>query len=808
MIFNTKQEEKQIIHSIPLPAMSDYSDDVVVKTGESIHITDINQKKIYGRLQNYAPETGIFAIQQIENSDLDTIENKNIKMISFPLNRKYHKSKEKPHTASQGFMMPAKLQKFTVEFNDGDVLEGETRGLRVDMNGIFLFPSHDTDFYHIIYLNRSMVKRYNIGPKLGEVLVEDSVVTEEGVQEGLAVQADERQKPIGEYLRSRAVVTAMDLESALDRQKSFPNMRLGVILTSENLITDEQLNLALEEQKKNKKKPLGEILVDKGLVTRDEIQISLAKKMGIPFVDVNLFDIDEEALRLVDESVAEQYNVLPLYHFDGKLAVALENPMDSQVLDAVRFQSNCIVEPVMGNSEEIAKVISESYSRLNIIDMDDDFLDEDEFEEELDESAASDNVVVKLVNKIILDAYNKGASDIHIEPYPGQKMTQVRIRRDGVLSNHVKIPASLRTAVVARIKIMAGMNISERRRPQDGKINFRKFSRHKFELRVATLPTSEQLEDVVIRILASGEPLSISEMGFDESTYKNLDRLIHTPYGLFLTCGPTGSGKTTTLHSILKELNTAERKIWTVEDPIEITQPGLRQLQVAPKIDVTFASAMRAFLRADPDVIMVGEMRDEETIKIAIEASLTGHMVFSTLHTNSAPESINRLLEMGMDPFNFGDALVGVLAQRLTRRLCKHCKEQYTATEEEVDELLAEYCQDMISVGMSDDEITSMKQLTLTRWREIQDSDQSGLELYRAKGCRECGDTGYAGRLGIYELLVNSEALNHLIITKGSVTEIKRQAIKEGMLTLKQDGINKVIQGITDISQIRRVCSS
>jgi type II secretory ATPase GspE/PulE/Tfp pilus assembly ATPase PilB-like protein/chorismate-pyruvate lyase len=804
MIFGIQKEEKKPIKTIPLPPMSEYTEDVLVYPGETIIISTMNAQKISSHFHYYSPDDALVTFSQNNESSLETIDASKIKILTFPQNRKYRKSKNIGSNKGSSLLIPAKLQSFSIIFKDGDKLEGETRGFRVDLNGIFLFPSYDVSLYHIIFISRNAIKNYNIGPKLGEVLLNDSVATEEHINESLKTQEEERNLPIGEYLRKKAVVTAMDLEKALEQQKTFPNMRLGEILLNEKLINDEQLGMALSEQKENKRMPLGEILVKNGLVTRDEIQISLAKKLGIPFVDVEKFDIDDEALRMVKEETAEIYNVLPLYHFEGRLAVAIENPMDFTALDAIRFQTNCTVEPVMANRQEITRLVKESYSRIHLIDMEDEEELED-VEEELDESAASDNVVVKLVNKIILDAYNKKASDIHIEPYPGQKMTKVRIRRDGVLSDYVKVPASMRNAIVARIKIMAGMNISERRRPQDGKINFGKFSRHKFELRVATLPTSEQLEDVVIRILASGEPLPVAKMGFDSATEEKLKKLINTPYGLFIACGPTGSGKTTTLHSILKELNTVERKIWTVEDPVEITQPGLRQLQVAPNIDVTFASAMRAFLRADPDVIMVGEMRDVETIKIAIEASLTGHMVFSTLHTNSAPESVNRLLQMGMDPFNFGDALVGVLAQRLTRRLCSKCNEEYVPAEEEIDELLSEYSQDYLSVGIEEDEINKYLKATREQWFS---KYPDGIKLHRAVGCNECNETGYAGRLGIYELLVNSEAITHAIVTRASGAEIKLIAIRQGMLTLKQDGINKVIDGITDINQIRRVCSS
>src|SRR6187455_393178 len=311
-------------------------------------------------------------------------------------------------------------------------------------------------------------------------------------------------------------------------------------------------------------------------------------------------------------------------------------------------------------------------------------------------SAAADNELVKLVNKVIVDAYNQGASDIHIEPYPGKAKTEIRFRKDGSLGPYIEIPATYRAALAARLKIMCDLDISEKRRPQDGKIKFKKFGPLDIELRVATIPTTGGVEDVVMRILAAGEPIPLDKLGVLPLNMERLKGCISKPYGLFFVCGPTGSGKTTTLHSVLGSLNTVDTKIWTAEDPVEITQKGLRQCQMNPKAGLNFANAMKAFLRADPDIIMVGEMRDKDTTSIGIEASLTGHLVFATLHTNSAPESIIRLLDMGMDPFNFADALLGILAQRLAKRLCK-CKVPHVATPEEVSALIDEYCAELLN---------------------------------------------------------------------------------------------------------------
>ncbi|MBM4361258.1 MAG: type II/IV secretion system protein [Deltaproteobacteria bacterium] len=399
----------------------------------------------------------------------------------------------------------------------------------------------------------------------------------------------------------------------------------------------------------------------------------------------------------------------------------------------------------------------------------------------------SDNSIVKLANQIIIDAYRRGASDIHIEPNGRERKTTVRFRVDGDCVAYQEIPATHRAALVARIKIMALLDISERRKPQDGKIRF-KVGDKQIELRVATIPTVNNNEDVVLRILAASKPLPLEAMGMSPRNLQGLRAAVAKPYGLVLCVGPTGSGKTTTLHSALGSINTVDMKIWTAEDPVEITQPGLRQVQVSPKSGFTFAAAMRAFLRADPDVIMVGEMRDLETASTAIEASLTGHLVLSTLHTNSAPETVTRLVDMGLDPFSFADALLAVLAQRLARALCKQCREQYVPDAREVEEVAAAYGEEA--------------------FRAYVDREYGrAIKMWRAPGCGACGKSGYRGRVGLHELLVTDDPLKRAIQKKAPVDEIRALCRAAGMQTLLQDGVEKALAGLTDMKQVLAVCS-
>lgn len=398
----------------------------------------------------------------------------------------------------------------------------------------------------------------------------------------------------------------------------------------------------------------------------------------------------------------------------------------------------------------------------------------------------NDSLIVRLTSHLITEADRLGASDLHLEPCIGKKDVNIRFRVDGTCFTYTKVPAVYRRALVSRIKIMANLDIAERRKPQDGKIRFKLSSQRSIELRVATLPTAGGNEDAVLRLLTAKEPMPLEGMEFGPGIVHTIKMLAEKPHGIFLCVGPTGSGKTTLLHAILKHINTEERKIWTAEDPIEITQEGLRQLQIHPKIGLDFATAMRAFLRADPDVIMIGEMRDKETADIAIEASLTGHLVFSTLHTNSAVETVIRLLDLGCDPFNFADAMLGVLATRLCKRMCMACKETYRPSLEEYDELLEG------QAGGSGESLLP---------------EHHALELFRPHGCEQCHQSGFKGRVPLHELLIGTDQIKQLIQSRVRTADLLSAAVGNGMQTLIRDGIRKVVQGLTTYRQVRAVAA-
>jgi type II secretory ATPase GspE/PulE/Tfp pilus assembly ATPase PilB-like protein len=567
-------------------------------------------------------------------------------------------------------------------------------------------------------------------------------------------------------------------------------------LLSHDLIKEEELESAWKESRE-KKESMENFLMQKHKISKDDIGRAFEEFYNCRFIKYNdKIPIPGHLIKDLKKNFLRRELWVPLEMIGDRIHVIIDDPNNIIKKDTIEsLLKTKKIKYDVALEEDIIKYINLFYNTpdqehsftelLGQMEKEDGTAPLDD-EDMADGVTESDSVIMQLVNKIVNDAYTRRASDIHVEPNVGKKNVEIRFRVDGDCSLYQTVPFSYRAAIISRIKIMSNLDITIKRLPQDGKIKFRRNTGDEIELRVATIPTQGGVEDVVMRILAKGETMPIEDMALLPRNYKELVNVISKPYGMILCVGPTGSGKTTTLHAALHHINRPDKKIWTAEDPVEITQYGLRQVQVQPKIGFDFAAAMRSFLRADPDVIMVGEMRDFETAKTGVEASLTGHLVFSTLHTNSAPETIVRLLDMGIDPLNFADALLAILAQRLVRTLCKSCKESYHATKEEYDELAESY--------------------GIEKFKELNIPYNDDFKLYRPKGCSNCDGTGYKGRLGIHELLVGTEDIKRMVQKHDTVETLREKAMSEGMTTLLQDGIQKAMKGFTDFKQVRRVC--
>ncbi len=619
---------------------------------------------------------------------------------------------------------------------------------------------------------------------------------------GVELEKRNHREPAQALYRLASELNPEDAEAAKRLDSAAVNLASGSrfdCLLRENIVTPQQLQRAFGLSKKLNKS-VEYVLIETYKIRKELIGKTFARFYGCKFrsFDPNI-PAPVELLANLKKTFLLNEVWIPLSWSKDGIEVLVDDPRNLNKTDNIKsLMKTAKIHFSVAIREDIQAFIGSFFNKdrqteaMSAEDMTDDIdIPDITFEEEREEVTAeeadeSSSQVVKLVDQVIIAAYRKNASDIHIEPSAVTKATSIRFRLDGVCQEYMKIPNAMVRGVVSRIKIMSNLDIAERRLPQDGKIKFRRKGVPAFEMRVATLPTAGGFEDVVLRILASSGAIKIDEMGLVARNLNVIKAIVTKPYGLILAVGPTGSGKTTTLHALLGHINKPGVKIWTAEDPIEITQQGLRQVEVKPKIGLDFARIMRAFLRADPDVIMIGEMRDAETASIGIEASLTGHLVFSTLHTNSAPETVTRLLDMGLNALNFSDAFLGVLAQRLTRRLCTNCRREVPLRREEFDELRMDYGEPWF-------------ERTGIAYAE-------NLRQFQPAGCEACSNTGYRGRMGIHELMEGTAEIKLMIKKQANTEDILRTALQQGMMTLKQDGILKVMQGVTDISEVRRVC--
>ena len=596
------------------------------------------------------------------------------------------------------------------------------------------------------------------------------------VDSPLSAPADALAEALAEVAPARGVTTDDVLEGMVRSQRA-SKLRLGDILKDMGLATEEQIAAALSRQKQTRKR-LGQLLIDDGVLTELDLAKALASKFGVSFLDLSDTQLEPAAAGYIDEKLARRYGAAPIRFLDDNtLLVAMVDPQNLLVLQDLEIITGFSIQPAMASEEDIYGAIATIYRDRP--DIDESAVEDAAFEEAAGDltdirEATDEAPIIKLVNSVIAQSVDDSASDIHFEPQAKELM--IRFRVDGVLHEIMSIPRRMQAGVTSRLKIMAELDIAERRVPQDGRIGLMVGGKP-IDMRVATLPTVYG-EKVVMRLLdKSNVMLDLEDLGFSEKALKRFHKSLAKPYGAILATGPTGSGKSTTLYAALNILNSPEKNVITVEDPVEYRLTGINQVQVNVRAGMTFSAALRSILRCDPDIVMVGEIRDRETAQIAIESALTGHLVLSTLHTNDAPGALSRLTEMGIEPFLTSSAVDCVLAQRLARRLCPQCREPYTATKEMLrkNDFPPEVC------------------------------DRDDVVLYRAKGCARCNTTGYKGRLGLYEVMIVSEAIRRLTVERKSADEISRVAAAEGMKSLREDGIDKVLLGMTSVEEIARV---
>ena len=565
---------------------------------------------------------------------------------------------------------------------------------------------------------------------------------------------------------------------------------LGELLLREKLLTSEQLKSALEYKKKNEVS-MGTAIVALGYLSEEEMAQALSRQLGYPYIDLNQFDVYPDVVNLIPAEIAKRYLVMPIHRIRSFLTLAMVDPTDLDVIEDIRFRTGLSIQPVIASESAILNAINKYYGATDDIrvkqivdeieqaeDGSVNIIEEEEEDYDIEELARSteEAPIITLVNTIFVDAIKKGASDIHFEPY--EKNFRVRYRLDGTLYEMMNLALKFKNPVVSRIKILSNMDIAEKRLPQDGRIKMRikleNGNRKEVDMRVSSLPTIFG-EKVVIRILdKSMLKLDLTELGFEKSSLEVFTEAIHRPWGIILVTGPTGSGKTNTLYSAISTLNSGDKNIMTAEDPVEFYIPGINQVNVRDEIGLTFASALRSFLRQDPDIMLVGEMRDFDTVDIAVKAALTGHLVFSTVHTNDAASTVHRLMNMGVEPFLIADSVICIVAQRLVRKLCKKCCTRHNLSPEA-----------LVDIGFSPEEAKAVK-------------------VYKPSGCNECNNTGYKGRTALFEVMKINDDIKDMILARAQSKEIKRKAIEQGMLTLRQSGLIKIREGITSVEEVLR----
>jgi type IV pilus assembly protein PilB len=730
----------------------------------NVVVQKLDGERVYGQLLDVDREAGRLTLRVAATGHAAQLPLAELLAVTFPTPA----HPPPPEAVGSG------ARSFRVVFRDGREFSGTARALLEDEAGLHLWQLNPDGSLRRTLVPRPAFKAV-YHALLGKALVEDGATTAGALRAALERQQALHDKPVGEYLRSITVLTPEQLIEALEHQASHPHHKLGELLVKEQLITPRQLAEALALQKQDRSKRLGDLLVQMGATTPDSVHIILARNLGIPFVKLREFVIDPKVYRLVTPEIARKHKLMPLALHGEHLVVAMEDPVDVEVINLLRFTAGREIEVAVAAGEDIAWAIHQHYGSVAASD-DLEVLEVEKPGEEADlerlaneaERLGKDKPVVRFVNNVLLDAIGRRASDIHV--HPGREEVELLYRVDGTLLPIRRFTKRLLPAVVSRVKIVGRMNIAERRLPQDGGARI-VYEGKVVDLRISVIPVVDG-ESIVIRILNTEMGLkSISDLGFNRQDEAAFTDLLHKSNGMMLVTGPTGCGKSTTLYAALGEVIKQNVNIITVEDPVEYHIEGIEQIQVLPAAGYTFARALRHILRHDPDVIMIGEIRDDETAKIAVQSALTGHLMLSTLHTNDASSTLVRLIDMGVEPYLIGSTLLGVLAQRLVRRNCPLCM-----AEEDADPAIREI------LGVGRDEV-----------------------FYRGRGCDHCNRTGYSGRMAVYELLRITPAIRTLIQPGMTADAVHAQAVKDGMVPLTRTALGAARDRRTSLAEVYRV---
>lgn len=800
----------------PTPPLCIVSDDNGVNQGEKVIVELSNGHKLIGQLEMFDSEEGNVSVLLEGDDNPETRGTHEIRLLRIPTPRKWVLDEDSILTQAKGVKVTTEPLEYEIELTDHTTLEGTTYGFRNGRHGIYLFPIHDDDQYTHLFVPNSSITRHRIGKHLGQQLLKDKVISDRDVAIVLMEQQDNRSRSLGEHLASTAVVTPDQLVKAIKRQTSMPHLQLGEILIQEKLITQEQLDNALIQQKKQRNKSLGELLIAKGLVTQETIQQSLAIKLGFPFVDLHQFPLDLTVLKSIDVEFATSHNVMPLHRHNGNLVVAMLDPTKWETIEALKKRTDSDIEPVIATQTDILWAINFYFGDANKtgdspqkkdIKTEQSIDDDDNAKTNLypETGKVNNESAAEFLRSIILDGARRGITHIHFEPNHNNGAV-VRLRKDGDLSDAGVITENAWKPLIAELRTIAKLNPDQHFGAQLMSIDTHFLEPARIDLQLATIPNVDGDDDFVLKLGSSNYTPQIKDLGLSAYNLKRILEISDSPRGLILVAGTYDSGKSTTLSALLTHLNKTHKKIWLIGEEGRKMPESIRQVPLQPGKNINQITPFDVILHADPDIIGIGDLSDQSMAQKALAASLTSHLIFSSLSVRRASEAIDRLSNMHLPAYEIADALLAVLAQRLVKKLCTHCRKRYMPNSEEMRMLVAEYCAEMFDENESTVRIKARHEKVLNGWTETYTKPAEELMLYRASGCKHCQDTGYDGRIALHELLEFTPQVKRALLEGADSQKITSVALSSGMKTLKQDGIEKVLHGYTDMAQVRSAC--